>query len=333
MYSNEQYAFTVFTPTFNRAHTLSRVWNSLQRQTFKDFEWIVVDDGSCDNTRELVSTFKRRSEFPVKYLWQRHGHKKTAYNFAVREALGILFVPFDSDDECVPTALERFWWHWNNIAVSTREQFSAVTALCAYTDGSLVGDRFPCTEWRDADSIEMAHRWKTSGDKWGFQRTDILRQFPFPENINGLVPEGVVWTQISLHYKTRFVNEVLLIVHRSPDGLTGSSRPMKEVASGTAYWISSMFRYEAQYLRYNPKWFVRCAINYTRFYLHCNGSPLSRAFGFRKTVTVLLVAMYPLGRLAYLIDRGRERLRRLAASGLLGITASKVRSARMRARV
>ncbi len=323
MYANGKYAFTVFTPTFNRAHTLPRVWNSLRQQTFKDFEWIIVDDGSCDNTYDLVSTFRQRAEFPVRYLWQRHSHKKAAYNFAVREALGILFLGFDSDDECVPTALERFWWHWNNIAVLKRDQFSAVTALCTYPDGRVVGDRFPCAEWRDADSIEMAHGWKVSGDKWGFQRTDVMRRFPFPENIDGLVPEGVVWTQISLHYKTRFVNEVLLIVHRSPDGLTRSSRPMKEFAPGAAYWMTSMFRYEAQYLRYNPKWFVRCAINFTRFHLHCSDSPLSKAFGFRRTVTALLLAMYPLGWLAYLIDYGREQLMPLTASRLLRFKRSK----------
>jgi glycosyltransferase involved in cell wall biosynthesis len=313
MHENGKYAFTVFTPTFNRAHTLPRVWNSLLQQTFKDFEWIIVDDGSCDNTCDLVSTFRQRSEFPVRYLWQQHSHKKAAYNFAVREAQGILFLGFDSDDECVPTALERFWWHWNNIAVSRRDQFSAVTALCTYPDGRLVGNRFPCTEWRDADSIEMVHGWKISGDKWGFQRTDVMRRFPFPENIDGFVPEAVVWTQISLYYKTRFVNEVLLIVHQSPDGLTRSSRPMREVASGTAYWLSSMFRYEAKYLRYNPKWFVRCAINFTRFHLHCGDSPLHKAFGFRRMVTALLLAMYPLGWLAYLVDYGREQLMPLTA--------------------
>lgn len=318
----EKYAFTVFTPTFNRAHTLPRVWHSLRQQTFRDFEWIIVDDGSCDNTSDLVSTFSQ-TEFPVTYLWQQHGHKKTAYNFAVREARGILFLTIDSDDEFVPTALERFWWHWNNIAVSRRDQFSAVTALCAYPDGRVVGDRFSCVEWLDSDSIEMVHRWKVSGDKCGFQRTDVMRQFPFPENIDGFVPEGVVWTQISLHYKTRFVNEALLICHPSPDGITRSPRPMRESALGTAYWMSSMFRYEVQYLRYNPKWFVKCAINFTRFHLHCGDSPLSKAFGFRRTVTALLLAMYPLGWLAYLIDRGRERLMPLTASRLLRFKRSK----------
>jgi glycosyltransferase involved in cell wall biosynthesis len=319
----DHYAFTVFTPTFNRAHTLRRVWTSLRRQTFKDFEWIIVDDGSCDNTRDLVSTFKESSKFPVVYLWQQHGHKKAAYNLAVHQARGTLFLTIDSDDECVPTALDRFWWHWNNIAASRRDQFSAVTVLCAYPDGRVVGDRFSCEQWLDSDSIEATHRWKVTGDKWGFQRTDVMRRFPFPENIDGFVPEGVVWTQISLHYKTRYVNEVLLIVHQSPDGLTRSSRPMREIAPGTAYWMSSTLRYEAQYFRYNPKWFVRCAINFTRFHLHCGDSPLLKVFGFKRIVTVLLLAMYPLGWLSYLVDRSREQLRTLTPSRPLRFRRSK----------
>ncbi len=75
--------------------------------------------------------------------------------------------------------------------------------------------------------------------------------------------------------------------------------------------MDSTFRYEAQYFHYNPKWFVRCAINFTRFHLHCSDSPLRKAFDFPKTTMALLLAMYPLGCLAYLVDKGREQLRSL----------------------
>jgi glycosyltransferase involved in cell wall biosynthesis len=300
------YPFTVFTPTFNRAHTLPRVWASLRQQSFRDFEWVIVDDGSNDNTPELIPAFRAQSAFPVVYLKQQHGHKKAAFNHGVREARGELFLTLDSDDECVPHALERLWWHWNNIPSVERERFSAVTALCAYPDGRIVGSRLPVTDWLDSDSIEMAHRWKVPGDKWGFQRTDIMRRFPFPEHIRGFVPEGVVWTQISLHYKTRFVNEVLLTVHPTSDGLTRSSGPRKASAPGTAYWMDSTFRHEFQYFQYNPKWFIRCAINFTRFHLHAGDSPLTKAFDFDTPVTALLLAAYPLGRLAFLLDRSRE---------------------------
>jgi len=96
------FVFTVFTPTYNRAHTLPRVWNSLRRQTFRNFEWLIVDDGSSDNTREMVSGWSRISDFPIRYLWQRNALKKTAINLGVREARGQLFLSIDSDDECTP---------------------------------------------------------------------------------------------------------------------------------------------------------------------------------------------------------------------------------------
>jgi glycosyltransferase involved in cell wall biosynthesis len=302
----DTYAFTVFTPTYNRAQTLPRVWNSLKQQTFRDFEWVIVDDGSYDNTHELVSKWKQESTFPIVYLWQEHGHKKTACNLAVREARGALFLTLDSDDECVPTALERLWWHWQNIPADLHPGFSAVTVLCAYPGGKIVGDRFPCTDWLDSDSIELFHRWRVRGEKWGFQRTDIMRQFPFPEYIVGFVPEGVVWTQISLKYKTRFVNEVLRTYHQSTDSLTRSRHPTTDTAAGMAFWFSTIFQNEWRYFRHDPKWFVKCAINFTRFHLHSGDSPFCKAFRLRWTAGALILLMYPWGYLAHLVDRFRR---------------------------
>ena len=91
--------FTVFTPTFNRAHTLGRVYASLRAQTYTDFEWLIVDDGSTDGTEELVRGWMAEAPFPLRYLTQVHGHKKAAFNRGVREANGELFVALDSDDE------------------------------------------------------------------------------------------------------------------------------------------------------------------------------------------------------------------------------------------
>jgi glycosyltransferase involved in cell wall biosynthesis len=302
------FVFTVFTPTYNRAHTLPRVWESLRRQTFRDFEWIVVDDGSTDNTQEIVSKWIKEADFPIRYLRQAHGHKKAASNLAVREARGELFLTLDSDDECVPTALERLWWHWNNIPADQRQNFSAVTVLCADENGAIVGDRFPCSEWFDSDSLDLIHRLKVKGEKWGFQRTDIMRQFPFPEQIPGFVPEGVVWSRIALEYKTRWVNEALRIYHDSADGLMRGSASLdskRRAAPGNVLWMTSVFTNEWPYFRYNKRWFIRCAINFTRFNLHCGDAWVRKGDGFKWSAGLLIVAMYPLGCLAYLIDCAR----------------------------
>lgn len=131
-----QYKFTVFTPTYNRVQTLSRVYESLQVQTFSDFEWLIVDDGSVDRTRELVEGWQMEACFPIHYLWQENQGKHVAFNYALQEARGELFLTLDSDDACVPEALERFYFHWNAIPENRKGQFSAVTALCKDQNGS-----------------------------------------------------------------------------------------------------------------------------------------------------------------------------------------------------
>lgn len=130
--------FTVFTPTFNRARTLPRVYESLRQQSFQDFEWLIVDDGSTDDTRDVVAAFDA-SLFPICYVYQTNGHKKTASNHGVREALGELFLTLDSDDEILPHTLERLNFHWESIPTERRDGFSVVTGLCIWDAGQVVG--------------------------------------------------------------------------------------------------------------------------------------------------------------------------------------------------
>src|SRR5260221_4826788 len=151
---NYRYVFTVFTPTFNRCSTLNRAYETLRLQTFRDFEWLIVDDGSTDGTRELVEKWRAISEFPIRYIYQENQGKPTAFNHGVREAQGELFLTLDSDDACVPQALERFKYHWDGISLAEKDKFSAVTVLCKDQDGRLVGEKFP-RDVLDSDSIEL----------------------------------------------------------------------------------------------------------------------------------------------------------------------------------
>src|SRR5437762_2817315 len=96
--------FTVFTPTYNRAGTLPRVYESLKAQTFRDFEWIIVDDGSADSTQELVQSWIGDLDFPIRYFRQQNQGKHVAVNLGVKEARGEFFLNLDSDDACVPEA-------------------------------------------------------------------------------------------------------------------------------------------------------------------------------------------------------------------------------------
>lgn len=300
------YRFTVFTPTYNRAHTLPRVYDCLKRQTFCDFEWLIVDDGSTDNTRELVAGWQRENLFPIRYFWQENAHKKVAFNRGVQEAEGEFFLPLDSDDEALPDALEILNRHWCNIPAAERDGFSAVTGLCMDRHGSIVGSRFPMDVF-DSDSLAIYYRYRVKGDKCGFQRTDVLRWFPFPQDVQGHVPEGVVWSAIASRYKTRFINDVLLICYTEADSITqtGSAATGAEKHSeGHALWAREVLCHEWRWFRYNPTWFLKMAANYTRFHLHLHVGQSGKHWPLRGFVPHLLVTlMWPVGVLCYGLDK------------------------------
>ncbi len=196
---------TVCTPTFNREATLYRVWDSLTAQTFKDFEWLVVDDGSTDGTPALVSSWSEKSPFPVRYFRQDNAGKHVAMNRAAREARGEMFIIADSDDTFDADALEFFSAEWDSISEG-REQFAGVTARCRTQNGAFVGTPLP-RPTLDSDNLEIQFRYGVTGEKWGMVRTDLLRQFPCDETPEmGAFP----WAQMAAAgYRTRYVDRVL----------------------------------------------------------------------------------------------------------------------------
>lgn len=312
---SRQSLFTVFTPTYNRATTLHRVYESLMAQTFKDFEWLIIDDGSSDDTEALVRNWQSADKtwFPIRYIWQENQHKKVAHNRGVREAKGELFLTLDSDDRCVPNALERFAYHWAEIPKDVRSDFSAVTSLCKDESGNIVGDRFP-GDWIDSDSLEIRYKYRIQGEKWGFHRTEVLQQFLFPEEIKGLVPESVVWSAIAKKYKTRFINEALRVYCEDQDGsamqLSHLVNP-KENAAGHAYWKWSVLSHNLAYFWIQPKAFLLDAARLTRFSLHCIPSERPKYLPNSYLGKCLVVMMLPVGVSWWLIDMVRSKQKRL----------------------
>lgn len=299
-----KYRFTVFTATFNRAHTLTRVYDSLKQQTFRDFEWLVIDNGSQDKTQKLIKTWQKENLFPIRlYFRQVNEHRKVAFNQGVKEAEGELFLNWDSDDEAVPNALEIFDRHWQNIPDNEKAWFSGVSALCVDQTGKLVGSRFPKDTF-DSDFFTLRYRFNLKCEKWGFQRTDVLRRFPFPENVQGLVPESVVWSAISQNYKTRFVNDILRIFYiNAGESVMTSSNPRKD-SDGLALWAQETLNNELKWFFVDPLWFLKTAANYTRFSLHLkDGQPGKRwpLHGIAPYLLVLL--MWPVGWCHYMFEK------------------------------
>jgi glycosyltransferase involved in cell wall biosynthesis len=280
--------FTVFTPTFNRAHTLGRVYESLVRQTFRDFEWLVVDDGSTDDTKALVRRWAEEAAFPIRYEHQPNQGKHVAFNRAVQLARGPLFLCFDSDDVLLPDALALFRDAWHECG----DGFCGVTGRCVDEAGRLIGLPLPRSPL-DVSSLDLKYRHKIHGEKCGFVRTDILRQYPFPV-VAGTkyVPEGVVWAQIARHHITRYIDKPVRVYHQNTDEQIMARSPAT-YAAGLAYWHRSVLNHEIGYFRHAPKGIVVSAINYVRFSLHCgigSCSILAQAGGPLAVTLVLIVA-------------------------------------------
>ncbi|MGG5143650.1 glycosyltransferase family 2 protein [Alcaligenes sp. SJTW-7] len=303
-----RHLFTVLTPSYNRAHTLERVYRSLCEQTCQDFEWVVVDDGSTDGTRELVQGWQQQAPFPIRYAWQENRHKKAAFNHGVALAQGELVVALDSDDTLLVNALYDMAQIWADIPLQERAGYAGITGLCVRPDGKVVGDMFPKDVF-DASALDISFRYHVRGEKFGCLSTAVLRRFPFPDQIDGFVPESLVWRAIArAGYKNRFVNIVFRVYHDSPDSLSVQGKTSQQHALGLWLLAQDTVVKCLPWFRYEPKAFLMAAARYTRFGLHlrASGRTPPAGYGLEGLASYLLVAlMWPVGAALYLRDKRR----------------------------
>ncbi|MEG3934345.1 glycosyltransferase family A protein [Microcoleus sp. T3_B1] len=298
-----QYVFTGGTATYNRRHTLHRVYESLKAQTYRDLEWLIVDDGSTDNSRELVEQWQQENLFPIRYIYQENAHLHIAFNRGVGEAQGELFIKLDSDDSCEPQALERFKYHWDAIPLEQKEKFSAVTCVCKYTNGKIVGAIFPFNP-TDSDSLEIRYRFKLKGEKWGFHRTEVLLKFLCAEQIiQTNLPESVRWSRIAKKYKTRFVKEALRTYWTDQPSIMRNSQNSRKVAIGAQINHLDILNDYTEWFRFEPLSFLRSAVHYRRFSFHL-GNKIRQQIGNIKTSIgkILWLIALPVGYSVYLKD-------------------------------
>jgi len=270
--------FTVFTATFNRAHLLGRVYESLRNQSFKNFEWLIVDDGSTDKTEEIVSAWVKEGYLSIRYFKQENAGKHAALNLGVQAAKGELFLILDSDDRCVPNALERFDINWNQITPADKPKFSGIFSNCINEDNKIIGSKFP-VDILDCSFIDAYYKYNIQGDKWGFFQTNILRAYPFPV-IKGekFLTEAIVWNRIALKFQTRFINENLLLVEYQVDGLSGRSAQLRiKNPLGAALYYQ-----EFLLLPVSIYWKLRNLLNYIRFSFHAQLALIRQIKNLRK---------------------------------------------------
>ena len=211
---------TIFTPTYNRVQLLRRLYDSLIRQTVYDFEWLVVDDESTDDTKMFLEEVISSSvPFSVHFFKQKHGGKHRAINLGMEHAKGKFFFIVDSDDWLPENAIE--------LLLGWLQEIQGVPALCgvagqkALADGKPVGNSFLGKEYVDASSLERK-KLHIEGDKAEVFDIEVLRNHPFPE-FDGefFVTEAVCWNAIAADgYKLRWYQEPIYYCEYLEDGLT-----------------------------------------------------------------------------------------------------------------
>ena len=210
--------FTIFTPTFNRKELLGKLYSSLQNQTYRDFEWLIVDDGSNDGTEERVKEFINEKKLDIKYFYTENGGKQRAYNFGVEKAEGELFICLDSDDEYVETGLETILKYWEKY--ENNNEIAGMGYLSTYPDGKVIGREFPEKEMISTQ-FDIYNKYGVKGDKGLMFRTEILKKYPFPVfEGEKFTTEAVVYNRICQKYKMLYVNEKIEIKEYQKDGLT-----------------------------------------------------------------------------------------------------------------
>lgn len=284
---------TIFTPTYNRAYNLKNVYDSICNQTYKNFEWVVVDDGSVDNTKQVIESFKHEEKIHINYHYQENRGKHFAINKGVALAEGELFLILDSDDELPDFALQLIADKYKGF--EGKEDIGGVAGRRMFKGGDIVGSN-NFTELI-SNSLDIRYKHHVSGDLVEIFKTDVLKEFTFPEiEDEKFCPEALLWNRIAQKYKLLFFNKGIYITQYLPDGLTSKIvkiRMTSPVASMLTY--SELQSYEVPFVQK-----IKGNINFWRFSFNSNYSFLKRL----KMVSLILSFVgLPLGFVLYLKDK------------------------------
>lgn len=199
------------------------LWDSLQKQTVKDFEWLVVDDGSTDGTKNLITQLQENSDFPIRYIYKSNGGKHTALNVGIQTICSELTFIVDSDDCVTDDAVESI--------LKIHKKYRLQNNICGYAflrafpDGKVNGKKFDVDE-RIGSYIDVrVNGDDTSSDKAEVFKTHCLKEFPFPEYPNEkFLGEDLVWVRMARKYQMVHINKAIYIGNYLEDGLTNNRR-------------------------------------------------------------------------------------------------------------
>ena len=276
----EKYRFSVWTATYNRGHLIHNVYECLQNQTYKDFEWIVIDDGSDDDTELICKQFQKKASFPITYIKKKNGGKHTAWRVAMSLFQGKYVVTLDSDDTLFLNALEIFDKHWRGLENQILYgDFWEVKAQVINQNGKLLGDGkiFKATHIYDSDYNTLTYKEHFKSEMHACRKSSVLKEFGIPpfiyEDRCNNFSEGILWSRIARKYKSRFVNDIVRVYNQGTEGtLCKSSGNVKHFYNNIVRCVYLNREQRDLIWKYEKKqYFLNCLIlTYNSFRLGLN---------------------------------------------------------------
>ena len=287
---------TVFTPTYNRAKLLPRLHKSLQEQTNKDIEWVIVDDGSTDNTKEIIENviIQQENDFPIRYFYKENGGKHTAINQGVKEAKGELFFIADSDDLLPNNSIEIVVNEF--VKIKDKKEIGAIVGFDNFINKSNSITEIPF-KTEECTFTEFANKWRINQDMKEVFRTSVLKEIPFPEIENErFCPEDLEWLLISHKYLFHYFDKFIYTAEYQENGLSANITKIRMNSPILTTWTY------AEYNEFNTSIYkkIRNAINYWRFYF-C----IEDKSKIRKRINPFWIGLSPIGWLFHIKDRIR----------------------------
>ncbi|WP_456277296.1 glycosyltransferase family 2 protein [Bacillus sp. AK128] len=288
---------TVFTPTYNRAYCLDRLYASLKNQTNKEFIWLVIDDGSTDNTRQIVDNWILEDEIEIIYHWQEnqgmHGAHNTAYKLIETE----LNVCIDSDDYMPVDAVQKIIMFWN---MHGSEGVSGLIGLDSDKNNNVIGTLLP-EELKTSTLFNLYYKHGVRGDKKLVYRTDLIKEYPYPifenERYVGLAYK---YYKLDEKYEMLLMNEVLCCVEYLPDGSSlNMFNQYRKNPKGFAFYRKELMKLP----------FVKCSFKYRQAIHYVSSSLLDGNINlFRESPQKLLTLLaLPFGLILYSFIRIKTR--------------------------
>lgn len=234
--------FTVFTPTYNRAYHIGFLYESLVRQTYTDFEWLIVDDGSTDDTKELVQSYITEDKITIRYLYKNNGGKHTAINLGLQQAEGELFFIVDSDDVLTEDALQTLHDKEQHLSANV---VGLVGMKGFKQSGKAMTRSFDKSELI-ASSVEFTYQYGFMEETAICVKTDIARKYPFPEfDGEKFCPESLLWNKLSRQYQFYYFDTIIYLGDYLEGGLTDNyAENFKKSYRTSAVCLNELFKHQ-----------------------------------------------------------------------------------------